>query len=988
MKHLFPLFLLAIAGTAMAKQPAPQSSQSVEVPNIVYILADDMGPGDVTAYNMDSKIPTPHLDRLAAEGMIFMDSHTSSGVCTPTRYGILTGRYSWRTWKKEGVLQGHSEHLIDPARETVASMLKKIGYVTACFGKWHLGMDWHSADGKEIRSSKPTNVDFQKPIQNGPLDLGFDKYFGISASLNMDPHAFIEDRHIQGTLEFLKDMDAVKARGYIGAKPGWAAKEFEQDQVLGTITRQTCEWIRENSNKPFFVYMPLNSPHSPIVPSRDFAGKSGLNDHGDFCMETDWSVGAVMKTLKEEGIVENTIVIFTADNGTSPKAGFGVMAEKGHHSSWIYRGMKGTNWEGGHRTPFIVRWPAQVKAGSVSNELICTTDFMATCADLLGIKLEDSIAEDSVSFLPALMNKRIPGNDKRLIIHHSDKGIFSVRSGKWKVMFDDFGGSNRGDARKDDPIINAAPLQLFDMSTDSIEKVNLAAEHPEVIERMKQELADIIRKGRSTPGKEQPTDLKDSGLKWPQLEVIEQYMNLQTDNARPNVLFIAIDDLNTCPDPFSGETTVHTPNIDRLARMGTTFTNAHCAAPACNPSRASVMTGVAPFTSGVYSNNQDWRDNAMLKGVVTIPGHFRENGYKTLGGGKLYHASSLNKGAYTGYLDPRPWDQYFPSKQRQMPEEVKPEKIPMHSNKSFYGGHFDWAALDIETDEMADAKVVAWAEQQLSKAHDKPLFLAVGIYRPHIPWWTPEEYFDRHPLAKIELPEVPENDLDDVPEAGRKMRKQGWHKWLVENGKWEQAVQGYYASVSFTDDMIGRLLDALEAGPLADNTVVVLWSDHGYHLGQKEHWEKFALWEQTTRVPLIFAAPGRFETGTFSAQAVSLLDLYPTLSELCGMKAPKHLDGESLVPLMKNPQMQTGRAVISTQGFQNHAVRSDKWRYIRYADGSEELYDQVKDPKNFHNLAQLEQHAAIKKKLAKWLPEEDAPKDPTQNSQAKWRKEK
>lgn len=464
------------------------------------------------------------------------------------------------------------------------------------------------------------------------------------------------------------------------------------------------------------------------------------------------------------------------------------------------------------------------------------------------------------------------------------------------------------------------------------------------------------------------------------------------EQARPNVLFIAVDDLNTSPEGFEGETTVHTPNITRLAEMGVRFTNAHCAAPACNPSRVSVMTGLAPATTGVYLNSQDWRANRVLKDRTTLPRHFKNNGYKTLAGGKLYHAASLSNGMYEGYLDPRPWDEYFPSKNRQMPEEIDPPKVPANGNPKFYNGHMDWAALNIDTEDMADAKVVSWAEKHLSKKHNKPLFLAVGIYRPHIPWWTPREYFDRNPIENIVLPEVPQNDLDDVPEAGRAMRKQGWQKWMVDNGKWKEAVQGYNASVSFADDMIGRLLTALENGPLADNTIIVLWTDHGYHLGQKEHWEKFTLWEQTTRVPLIVAAPGKFKTSVACNQAVSLLDIYPTLNELCRIPLAENLDGTSLVPLLDDPGLETGRSVVCTQDFQNHAIRSDKWRYIRYADGSEELCDQLKDPKNFRNLlvlrspegeaeAALKKYHSVKQKLATWLPNYNAEPHPTFNGQ-------
>ncbi|VGO18928.1 sulfatase family protein [Pontiella sulfatireligans] len=517
-----------ISGKAVLVSIALASSCiAADRPNIIYILADDMGPGDVAAYNKDSKIPTPHLDRMAKEGMMFMDSHTGSGVCTPTRYGIITGRYAWRTRLKSQVLQGFSPHLIEPGRETAASLLKKQGYNTACFGKWHMGMDWQSTDGNELKSSKPVNVDLSAPIQNGPLDVGFDYYFGISASLNMDPHAYIENRMFQGTPEYVKDLKGMDALGYIQpAKPGWIAKEFKQDQVLPDIAKKTCEWIREQAGNPFFIYMPLNSPHSPIVPSSLFKDKSGLNVHGDFCMETDWAVGEVLKTLDELGIADNTLVIFTADNGTSPKAGFPEMAKKGHHSSWIYRGMKGTNWEGGHRTPFIARWPDEVKAGSRSDQLICTADFLATCAEIGGAKLGDEAGEDSVSFFPALKGEQIPGGKNRLVIHHSDKGVFSIRSGKWKVMFDDFGGSGRGDPRKDEAIINAASLQLFDMDTDAVENVNLAAAHPEVVEQLKMKLAGVIKNGRSTSGAAQPYKMIGrKGEEWSQLSVVQEYLD-------------------------------------------------------------------------------------------------------------------------------------------------------------------------------------------------------------------------------------------------------------------------------------------------------------------------------------------------------------------------------------------------------------------------------------------------------------------------------
>ncbi|MBI9017310.1 MAG: arylsulfatase [Phycisphaerae bacterium] len=518
MKLFITASLFCCAGFALA------GSKQLR-PNIIYILADDMGYGDVSCLNENSMIQTPNLDRMASEGMYFSDAHTNSSVCTPTRYGILTGRYSWRTKLKKGVLGGHSRHLIKPGRETVASLLKKQGYATACFGKWHLGMDWASTDGKELKKSGAKNVDFTKPITKGPLDVGFDHYFGISASLNMDPHAFVEDRMIDGDVEYVATGDEIKARGLIGAKPGWVADGFEQDQVLSTFANKSADWIRthqvKNPDQPFFIYMPLNSPHSPIVPSKDFKDKSGLSPHGDFCMETDWAVGRVVDTVDKLGIADNTLIIFTADNGTSPMAKLDRMQAQGHYSMYIYRGLKGSLNEGGHRVPFIARWPKVVKPDSSSSDIICTTDLMATVAEITGVKLDDNAGEDSVSFYKALKGKKIKGNDSRGVVHHSDSGIFSIRRGKWKLIFDSNGGTRRNNP-KDKPVKNPAKYHLFDMENDAVESTNLYDKYPEVVKELKMLLADFINKGRSTPGTKQQNE--PAAKNWNQIDVVKEYL--------------------------------------------------------------------------------------------------------------------------------------------------------------------------------------------------------------------------------------------------------------------------------------------------------------------------------------------------------------------------------------------------------------------------------------------------------------------------------
>ncbi len=451
---------------------------------------------------------------------------------------------------------------------------------------------------------------------------------------------------------------------------------------------------------------------------------------------------------------------------------------------------------------------------------------------------------------------------------------------------------------------------------------------------------------------------------------------------KPNVLFIAIDDLNAMIGALGGTPKALTPNIDRLAKRGILFSRAYCAAPACNPSRTAVLTGMRPTTSGVYFNNQDWRESSRLKDIVTLPEHFRNHGYQVMGGGKLYHAASLSEKGHTGLLDGDSWDVYFPSKNQQLEKEALPEKIPMNGSKEYYKGFFDWAALDIADDEMGDAKVVSWASKQLSRVHDKPLFLGVGIYRPHIPFYTPKPYFDLYPEDELVLPGIVEGDLDDIPKAGQAMARRDWHQWVEENNQWKSFVRAYFASVSFADAMVGRLVDALDSGPNAGNTVVVLWSDHGYHLGHKEHWEKFALWEQTTRVPLIFSAPG-IEGGSVCHHPASLLDVYPTLAALTNTGVEPQWDGESLVPFLKDPGAESNRAVVITQGPGNHAVRSNSWRYIRYADNTEELYDHENDPDEFTNLAALPGFEPVIREHAVHLPESEAELDPAARGKRK-----
>lgn len=436
-----------------------------------------------------------------------------------------------------------------------------------------------------------------------------------------------------------------------------------------------------------------------------------------------------------------------------------------------------------------------------------------------------------------------------------------------------------------------------------------------------------------------------------------------TAKGRPNVLFIAVDDLNDWVGALNAYPGVKTPNLDRLAKRGVLFTRAYCAAPSCNPSRTALLTGVRPSTSGVYENDNPWRP--VLPGAVTLPQHFLANGYDVIGSGKIFH---------NAYNDPKSWHAF-----RGPGNSPTPAKKPANGLKR---GHFDWAPLPSARDEdMGDYQVVSWALDRWNEKRDKPLFLAVGMTRPHLPWYVPQAYFDKYPLDKITLPTVKEGDLNDIPAEGKRLAlRSGDHKAVTQSGQWKQAVQAYLASISFMDAQIGRLLNAVEKSPQGRNTIIVLWGDHGWNLGEKQHWRKFALWEDTTRVPLMMVVPGVTRPGQTCARTVNLMDLYPTLVALCGLPTRPGLEAQNIAPLLQNPAGAWDHPSLTTYLRGNHAVRSERWRYIRYHDGGEELYDHQTDPREWTNLAADPKYADVKKDLARYLPKKDAPTAPQQTN--------
>jgi arylsulfatase A len=477
-------------------------------PNIVYILADDMGYGDVSCLNASSKIQTRHMDRMAAEGMAFTDAHASSAVCTPSRYSILTGRYNWRSRLKASVLSGWSPHLIEPGRMTVASLLKQEGYHTAMIGKWHLGWDWATADGQPAGED---NVDFSKPVSNGPECYGFDYAYGHCGSLDMAPYVYVEN----GNITAEPDRVTEDTGKFTWWRKGPTGADFQHEDVLPNFTRRSVSYIEERAatGEPFFLYFPLPAPHTPILPTEEFRGKSGTNLYGDFCLMVDDVVGQVMEALERSGVADNTILVFTSDNGCSPEADFEQLGERGHNPSYVFRGHKADIYEGGHRIPLIVRWPDGIKGGAICEETTCLVDLMATCADIVGTKLPDSAGEDSVSNLPVWQGEAMDRSLREATIHHSVNGSFSIRRGKWKLeMCAGSGGwsyPKPGEACEGLP-----PIQLYDLEADIGEKQNVYDKHPDVVAELKALLTKVVTDGRSTPGEKQGNA---GGIEWPQL---------------------------------------------------------------------------------------------------------------------------------------------------------------------------------------------------------------------------------------------------------------------------------------------------------------------------------------------------------------------------------------------------------------------------------------------------------------------------------------
>jgi arylsulfatase A-like enzyme len=503
--------ILAFVSLSLAAVPAEPAS-----PNIVYILADDLGYGDVGCYKKQpSKIPTPNVDRIAAEGIRFTDAHSPSSVCSPTRYALLTGRYAWRTRLQSGVVAAWGPPLVATDRLTVPELLKRHGYTTGMVGKWHLGLDWPTKDGRAPSSGpdRLSNVEFSKPIGNGPTAHGFDYYFGVDVP-NYPPYCFIENDRTVGVPTL---PDTGRAEGF--NRPGPMLPGWKLVDILPELTRRAVRYVEDaaETGKPFFLYFAMTSPHYPVVPAAEFQGKTRVGDFGDFVFQTDWCVGQVLEALSRTGVADNTLVIFTSDNGpeitgeVDPGA-YDRIQRYQHHSIDGLRGAKRDLWEGGHRVPFVARWPAKIKPASVSAETICHVDLLRTAATILGEQLPDTAGEDSHNILSALLGQS--GPIRRATIHHAASGRFAIRRGDWVLINaptgDDNGRRGEPDWLKQERGYKPhnQPGELYNLREDLIERNNLYADRPEIVAELKALLEKQIADGRSTPGAPQKNDVQ------------------------------------------------------------------------------------------------------------------------------------------------------------------------------------------------------------------------------------------------------------------------------------------------------------------------------------------------------------------------------------------------------------------------------------------------------------------------------------------------
>jgi arylsulfatase A-like enzyme len=887
-------------------------------PNIVFVMADDWSWPHAGILG-DPVVKTPHFDRIAREGVLFDNAFVSTPSCTPSRLSILTGQHHWRL--REGDSLGGS---LREEYDVYTELLQTAGYRIGRFGK---GV-W------------PSKHTFRKRDSFGQRFRSFDDF--IVTRQAGEPFCYWhggQDPHRPYEL-------------HVGRKSGIPLKDIE---------------------------VPACLPDNDTV----------RGDVADYLWEVqrfDREVGQIIARLIDMGELENTLVVVSGDNGMP------------------FPRCKATLYDQGTRVPLAIRWGAQTPGSRRVYDFVSLCDLAPTFLEAAGVQPSAQMTGRS---LMSLLQSKDSGQidpSRRFVLTGMERHVYSyparalrtkdflyirnIGTAKWPT------GEVTGHNPRYDFAAQPWPTEpgAFSFNIDpSPSKQFLRLHRDEPATRPSADLAFI---------RHPQEELYDLGKDPDQLHNVAgdvDYANAKKSlrskldaelvksgdprvaKARPNVLFIAVDDLNDWIGCMGGHRQAKTPNIDRLAASGMLFTNAHCAAPACNPSRTAIMTGRSPHRSGLYANVQKMRK--VLPDAELLPKYFSKHDYWSAGSGKILHY----------FIDAPSWETYFPAKEKENPfprtlyPKQRPVSLPIGGPWQY--GETDWGSLDATDEEFGgDWLVSKWIGEQLQKTHDKPFFLACGIYRPHEPWFVPKTYFDLFPLEDIQLPAgYKEDDLDDLPAAGKRRGPNRYYAHIRKHVQWKQGIQGYLASIAFADAMVGRVISALETGPNRDSTIVVLWGDHGWHLGEKQHWQKFTGWRVCTRVPFIVrvptGVPGLSQgtaAGVTCTQPVNLLSLYPTLTELAGLPPKPDNDGPSIVPLLSNPQADWPHVSLTHLAEPgSFGLSTERWRYIRYATGGEELYDCETDPYEWNNLASSTDHAAKLAELRALAPKTFAPKDPS-----------
>jgi iduronate 2-sulfatase len=884
---------------------------AAERPNVVLFLADDLGYGELGCYGNAAAI-TPNLDRFAAEGLKFTDCHSASSVCSPSRSSLLTGRTPFRNGVFTWIPEDSPIHL-RTSEIALPKLLRAAGYDTCHVGKWHL------------------NGMFNSPEQPQPDAHGYDWW--LATQNNAAPsHAF--------PTNFVRNGEAI---GKV------------DDYSAPFIAGEAVRWLEQkrDADKPFFLAVWTHEPHYPIASAERYQElHEAIADPRERTYranvsQLDDAFGTVMKALDKLGVAENTLVFFTSDNGPEGAGNKGP----GRGLAGPLRGRKRSMYEGGHRVPGIVRWPGKIEPGSTSDLPVIGSDFFPTVLAATGLEPPPGVTIDGANLLPALAGGAV---ERSVPLYWRWDGKVAWREGPWKIVVDE----------------SLEKPELYDLSADMAETTNLAAREPERLSAMLQRLAayqaEVEAEGPTWPvGARPERKLKAAKARRPE---------------RPNVLLICVDDLKPALGCY-GDPAAKTPHIDGLAARGVRFDMAYCNQAVCSPSRNALLTGLRPGTIGIYNLPTNFR--RAVPDAVTLPQAFRAAGWRTEAIGKIFHAGHGNREDEASWEVPHasPPAPMYVLPENQPPPGPRPASTSPGLSSRPRGTATESA--DVPDDTYSDGQFAAEAVRRLEAAaadpERRPFFLAVGFLKPHLPFVAPKRYWDLHdPVAlPVGRPAGPPSGAPAyAPQFGSELRQ---YNDIPADGPIpaetaRRLVHGYYAATSYMDACVGRVLDALVATGLADRTIVVLWGDHGWHLGDHGIWCKHTNYEQAVRIPLVVALPGGQAAAT--AAIVESVDIYPTLCDLAGVPVPAGLDGRSFQATLADPATPArGHAhhVYPREGRMGRAIRTPRHRLVEWtargarAEPTEfELYDYQADPAETRNLAAAEPEtvAALMRLLA------------------------